>query len=84
MYLMIEIGGIYIYDLFFFDNDFHMFVTYEFIFLTLAFGVLGYNADIPLLIYFFIMFFVYNREQLENEDGEYFDKYFLDTYKWLI
>ena len=72
------------YDLFFFDKDFHTFVTYEFMFLVFTFGILEYNVYIPFIIFFFIMFFVYNREALEEEDCERFDIYFLKKYKWLI
>lgn len=72
------------YDLFFFDKDFHTFVTCEFIILMLASAVAGYDIDIPILFYLLILFFVYNREALEEEDSERFDIYFLKEYKWLI
>ncbi|WP_095176015.1 MULTISPECIES: hypothetical protein [Blautia] len=72
------------YDLFFFDKEFHTFVTYEFVFLSAIFLVLDYNINIPLSIYFLIMLFAYNREGIEEEDSGRFDTYFLNKYKWLI
>lgn len=80
----IQMEDLYMYDLFFFDKEFHTFVTYEFVFLIAIFLVLDYNINIPLFIYFLIMFYVYNREGIEEEDSERFDTYFLKKYKWLI
>lgn len=43
-----------IYNYFFFDKEFHTFMTYEFIFLTLTFGVLNYDTDYLFGISYFV------------------------------